>query len=242
MIRYKDKEFVQYSICPATGDIFDAKTGKVQETYLDRGRLIFKRMSIHQIMVHTFYGYKPGYDVHHLDENKLNNTLSNLVYLIHAEHTSLHKTELLHDETRVKMSASRKGKPHPHKGKPCSEETKANISSSLKGKPLSEETKQKISEAHKGKPLSEEHKAKLSAKLKGRESSMKGRHLSEETKMKLSLSLKGKPKTDKTKYKGHTPWNKDKKIGVRSEETRQKMSESAKEAWKKRSRSESSSL
>ena len=218
MIRYKDKTFEQFSICPATGEIFDSKSGNVQNTILDlRGYANFKNMPVHRIMAHTFFGYKPGLAVHHLNQKKTDNALANLVYLTPSEHRKIHN-ENMSEETHAKLSAVWKGKHH------------------------SEETKHKISEAHKGKPLSEEHKAKLSAKLKGRESSMKGRHLSEETKMKLSLSLKGKPKTDKTKYKGHTPWNKDKKIGVRSEETRQKMSESAKEAWKKRSRSESSSL
>lgn len=42
-------------------------------------------------MVHTYLGYKKGYDVHHLDENPWNNSFSNLVYLTHIEHQKLHK-------------------------------------------------------------------------------------------------------------------------------------------------------
>ena len=156
MIRYKDKTFEDYSICPATSDIFNAKTGEVQKTYLCQGRSIFKGMPVHRIMAHTYLGYKPKMDIHHLDENPLNNILSNLVYLTHGEHRRLHmKGKPLFNETRAKMSASRKGKPHPHKGSQRSEETKAKMSAAMKGK-------------NKGRQLSEEHRAKISATMKNR--------------------------------------------------------------------------
>lgn len=132
MIRYKEKVLEQYSICPATGDIFDVKTGEVQKTHLYRNRPIFKRMPVHCIMIHTFFGYKSGFDVHHLDRNKQNNIISNLVYLTHQEHISLHakgKHFSLSEETKAKMSASHKGK----KRAPFSEEHKAKISATLKG-------------------------------------------------------------------------------------------------------------
>lgn len=204
MIRYKDKTFEQWSICPATGDIFDSKSGKVQDIILDlRGYANFKGMPVHRIMAYTFYGYKPGLVVHHLNQKKTDNALANLVYLTPSEHRKIHNENM-------------------------SEETHAKLSAIWKGKHLPKETKAKIAASHKGMTLSEETKAKLSAVMKGRTSPMKGRHLSEETKMKLSLSLKGKPKTDKTNYKGHIPWNKDKKVGVRSEETRRKISEALK--------------
>lgn len=141
MIRFKDKEFDQYSICPATGDIFDSKTGEVQKTCIYRGRPMFRKMGVHCIMAHTFYGYNSGMDIHHLDENPLNNTLSNLVYLTHSEHTSLH-----------------------FKGKHLSEGMKAKISAANKGKHRSEETRLKISAAKKGKkraPFSEETRLKM---------------------------------------------------------------------------------
>jgi hypothetical protein len=54
------------------------------------------------------------------------------------------------------MSAAKKNKPPPNKGKTASEETKAKMR-----KPKSEEHKAKLSEANKGKPLSEETKAKM---------------------------------------------------------------------------------
>lgn len=78
-----------------------------------------------------------------------------LIFLTHAEHTSLH----------------RKGKPgHKH-----SDETRKRIAESLKGKHLSEERRKNMSEAHKGKPspmkgkhLSDETKRKMSEAHKRR--------------------------------------------------------------------------
>lgn len=64
------------------------------------------------------------------------------------------------EETKRKMSESRKGK---HR----SEETKKKMSEAHKGLKLSEETKKKMSEAKKGKTFSEEHRKKLSEANKG---------------------------------------------------------------------------
>lgn len=58
---------------------------------------------------------------------------------------------IVSEETRRKMSESKKGHYGWTKGKALSEEHKAKISQSQKGKVLSEEQKKKISEAHKGK-------------------------------------------------------------------------------------------
>lgn len=87
------------------------------------------------------------------------------------------------EETRRKMS---------ERAKNISDETRKKISESRKGKHLSEETRKKMSEVqkgrnawNKGKQLSEEHKRKLSEKRKGR-------HHTEESKKKMSESKKGK--------------------------------------------------
>ena len=87
----------------------------------------------------------------------------------------------LSEETRLKMSNTRKGKHH-------SEETKIKISNAQKGIPLSEETRLKMSEARKGKHHSEETKIKISNARKG----VKLKPHSEETKHKISESHKGK--------------------------------------------------
>jgi hypothetical protein len=43
-------------------------------------------------MIYTYRGYKPNMDVHHKDENKLNNALSNLKYLTRSKHVKITKT------------------------------------------------------------------------------------------------------------------------------------------------------
>ena len=92
------------------------------------------------------------------------------------------------EETRLKLSNTRKGIPR-------SEETKIKISNAQKGIPLSEETRLKMSEAKKGVkrgPHSEEHKRKISE-------SNKGKRRSEETRRKISETKKGKPISDEQK-------------------------------------------
>ena len=130
MIRYRDTILENYSIDPITAIITNDKD-EIQKTHILNGRPYFKCMVIHKIQVHTHIGYKLRMDIHHLDENKMNNSLSNLVYLTHAEHAKLHQ-----------------------KGKLCgpfSDEHKKKISESQKGKTLSEETKLKLSATMKGK-------------------------------------------------------------------------------------------
>ena len=168
MIQYKDKIFPEFFIDPVTAIITNSK-GEIQETSIHKnGRPYFKNMCIHKIQVHTHIGYKFGMDIHHIDKNKLNNSLSNLVYLTRSEHTHLHK-----------------------KGRTFSEETKKKIGEAQKGKILSDETKQKMSEAAKGKTISEEAKRKISEAAKGNKN-MLGKHHSEESKQKMSEAHKGK--------------------------------------------------
>ena len=125
------------------------KDGVIQKTQIYGNRYYFKNQYVHKIMMYTFYGYKKGYDIHHVDGNKQNNKLENLVYLTHSEHSSLH----------------RKGKPIWNKGKHLSEETKRKISETKKGKQFSEEHKRKMSDNHvgmSGKHHSAETKRKMS--------------------------------------------------------------------------------
>ena len=151
MIRFKDKIFEEYFIDPVTVVITDSN-GVVQKTYLHQGRSTFKRMPVHCIMAHTFYGYKPDYVVHHLDENKLNNRLSNLVYLTKAEHSRLHS----------------RGKAYML-GKNLSMETRAKISMSLTGREFSKEHREHISKSGKGRhyTLSDETKYNMSRAQSG---------------------------------------------------------------------------
>ena len=107
-----------------------------------------------------------------------NRPASELIFLPLGEHTSLHNEGENHpfygkhhtDETRRKMSESRKGKPK-------TEEWKNKIGESNKGKKMSEEARKKISEAKKN--ISEETRKKLSVSHKGKNignTNVKGYH------------------------------------------------------------------
>ena len=73
------------------------------------------------------------------------------------------------------------------------EETKRKMSETRKGKTASEETKRKMSEAKEGKSRSEETKRKISEAGKGNKNWLGHKH-SEETKRKMSEAKKGRPK------------------------------------------------
>jgi group I intron endonuclease len=123
------------------------------------------------------------------------------------------------EETRAKISAANKGKHNHALGRQVSEETKAKIGAANKGKthpPISEETRRRMSAGQKGKhpgALSEEHRARISATKKGCAATMLGQHHSEEAKAKMRTARIGKTIT---------------------EETKRKMSESAKKSWEQR--------
>ena len=76
-----------------------------------------------------------------------NRPASELIFLTVGEHTSLH------DE----------GENHPFYGKHHTDETRRKMSESRKGKPKTEEWKKKIGESNKGKKMSEEARRKISA-------------------------------------------------------------------------------
>ena len=125
MIRYKDTILEDFFIDPVTAIITNSK-GEIQKTTIRKnGYMFFKKMEVHKIQAHTNYGYKKYLVIHHLDNNKMNNSLSNLVYITQAEHVKLH-----------------------NKGKNLSSDVKTKISKTLTGRHLPEETKKKLSEAH----------------------------------------------------------------------------------------------
>ena len=109
MIRYKDTILENYSIDPETAIITNSK-GEVQRTYIHKGRLCFKGHTVHQWQMHTNFGSQ-NMDIHHLDGNKFNNSLSNLVYLNRNEHAKIHsETRELSEDTKKKLSAATKGR------------------------------------------------------------------------------------------------------------------------------------
>lgn len=75
---------------------------------------------LHRLIFEDFYGKIPkGYDVHHDDENPLNNCIINLKLMSHNDHLSHHhKGKPRSDETRKKISEALTGDKHP-KFNPC---------------------------------------------------------------------------------------------------------------------------
>ena len=108
------------------------------------------------------------------------------------------------EETRLKMSLARKGKPF-------SDETRLKMSLARKGKSLSEEHREKLSQAKKGKrrePHSDETRLKISQANKGKPQAKKGKSLSDETRLKMSQANKGKTHSEEAKQKMKEAWKK----------------------------------
>jgi hypothetical protein len=96
-----------------------------------------------------------------------------LIFLTNSEHCTLHKKgKALSDETRKKMSASKKG------------------NNNFYGKHHSDESKHKMSEAAKGKHHSVGTRKKMSASKKGKNNPLYGKHHSDETRKKMSEAAK----------------------------------------------------
>ena len=97
--------------------------------------------------MYTFYEFRDGHKwvIHHIDENKFNNKLSNLVYITRSEHTRLHST----------------GHKGYWLGKKHTIETKRKMSKAQKNKVFSEETRKKLSEAAKRRIYPKDYRRKL---------------------------------------------------------------------------------
>ena len=133
MIKYKDTILENYSIDPVTAIITNSK-GEIQKTSVNQGRPCFKGVGIHVWQMHTNFEAK-NMDIHHLDGNKFNNSLKNLVYLTHSQHAKIHsETRKFSEETKKKMRKANIGENNPMYGKHHSEETKRKMRESSKGK------------------------------------------------------------------------------------------------------------
>lgn len=96
------------------------KEGEIQKvSYYDK-RPHFNKVAVHKIQMWTKYGWRDTktWSIHHIDEDKSNNAISNLVYMTLSEHCSVHS----------------KGRSPWNKGDKMSEETKKKLSESLKGR------------------------------------------------------------------------------------------------------------
>jgi hypothetical protein len=91
------------------------------------------------------------------------------------------------EESLLKMSEGRLGKPSWNKGKPASEETKKNMSRAATGRKRSEETKRKVSEKLKGQRKGVPHsQAHIDALCKAWVTRKKIHTISDETKRRIS--------------------------------------------------------
>ena len=112
------------------------------------------------------------------------------------------------EETKQKMSESKKGEKHPMYGKTCdkccwygkthTEETKQKMSEArlgeknpFYGKTHTEETKQKMSESLNGKTHTDDAKQKMSEARLGEKNHMSGKTHTEETKQKMNEATRG---------------------------------------------------
>lgn len=89
-IEYKDN----YAIIDGLKFRKDKKTGYYLSTYIEG-----KRIRLHRYMYEKYKGKIPkGYEVHHIDHNKDNNDIENLVLLSSKEHKLLHGRELTKEQ------------------------------------------------------------------------------------------------------------------------------------------------
>lgn len=136
---------------------------------------------------------------------KGNNSQHRVYRIGSREYQRLRESLTVSDETRKKISESKKGQ-RSRLGAILSKETKDKISKSrlgstspIKGKKLSNEHKEKLSMSAKDRPRrkhTDETKEKMSStwdkkKAEGYESPLKGKPRTEETKQKISKSKKG---------------------------------------------------
>jgi len=93
-------------------------------------------------LYHPTDKWQKGFDIHHLDENPLNNSPFNLIKLTRSDHMQYHNLcKHVSKETRQKLSIAKTGENHPNYG--MIGEKSPNY-----GKHRSEETRQKMSENH----------------------------------------------------------------------------------------------
>ena len=193
----------KWEINPISGIVRNKKSGKIIKSAMGEDgyiRLSF-RCTLHRLLAETFIEkpYPEGVilHVHHIDGNKQNNNLDNLMWLTPKEHFNLPEWKELQSKVQTGLQA---GEKNPMYGYQWSEEQNRKRSELMKEvyeDPVHKQNlldglskrgqswRDNISKAHKGKTLSEEHKKAISEANKGHKTS-------EETKKKLSLAHKGK--------------------------------------------------
>lgn len=116
------------------------------------------------------------------------------------------------EESKTKMSITRTGKPHPHRGHKMSLENKTKLLAVHTGS------------HHKPDAISKMSRTKKSKGLRGKNSPLYGRHLTDECKAKISIARMGQTPSDETRAK----LSAIRKGKPRSEDTKQKISNALK--------------
>lgn len=59
-----------------------------------------EHLFVHDLLVMILYHPRPNYVVHHIDRNKLNDSVENLAYISHSKHSKLH-SDLYWEKVRI---------------------------------------------------------------------------------------------------------------------------------------------
>jgi hypothetical protein len=153
-----------------------------------------------------------SFEIHHIDGNRQNNSIDNLICLSIEEHYKLHieqkdyfaaglianRLNLSEEEFR-KLNENKKGRPSPLKGR-----KRPNISKAMRGRPSPYKglKRPEISEAKKGKKQPNISLSKLGDKNPAKRpevrakisATLTGRKIPKEVLEKRSLTVKGRPK------------------------------------------------
>ena len=201
MIRYKDKIWENFDIDPITAEITD-KNGYVQKTYVKHGRTMFKGVGVYCIMAHTFLGYREGFVVHHLDGNKMNDILSNLVIMTKQEHQNIHKPALGMKHTEEWCKAHSKFMKFNNVPHNQSASAKQKIREARLGMKASSDTKEKMSASHRKFFEDPENKKKFIEQLNTPEAIEKRKNhiVTEEEHNRRAAAAKGNTNTKDRKY------------------------------------------
>lgn len=113
--------------------------------------------------------------VHHVNEDKLDNRLDNLVPMHNGCHKRHHATgRVLSSEAKTKISDSHKGELNPFYGKKHSDSSREKMSKSLVGREFSAEHRARLGESNRRRIVSPETRAKMSASAKARRKRERG--------------------------------------------------------------------
>lgn len=88
-LKFKDKVYENYLI-DENGIIYDLEGNVQQKKSRSDGRYYFKGKAVYRLVMHSHKEYLKGFQIHHLNEDKSDDRLENLVYLTISEHKSIH--------------------------------------------------------------------------------------------------------------------------------------------------------